>query len=144
MNLEKTVESQKSWTVIQRTKITYLLQHHHNTQYDKTLTLRFLNWVNFDRRPFFYLHYKCIYLHVITRFKLYNASQSLAENVAVYVCDKSGNLVFQCLKDSYDDCSSSWVLIGNHADAFCFVDIYDLYLIISKSIAKEALWLIPV
>ncbi|KAK3024535.1 hypothetical protein RJ639_043727 [Escallonia herrerae] len=84
--------------------VSYLLLQ---TQYDKTLTLRFLNWVNFDRRPFFDLHCKCIYLHVLTRFKLYKAAQSLAENVAVDVCDKSGNLVFQCLKDSYDDCSSS-------------------------------------
>ncbi|KAK2991483.1 hypothetical protein RJ640_016518 [Escallonia rubra] len=84
--------------------VSYLLLQ---TQHDKTLTLRFLNWVNFDRRPFFDLHCKCIYLHVLTRFKLYKAAQSLAENVAVDICDKSGNLVFQCLKDSYDDCSSS-------------------------------------
>ncbi|KAK3025621.1 hypothetical protein RJ639_042119 [Escallonia herrerae] len=103
--------------------VSYLLLQ---TQYDKTLTLRFLNWVNFDRRPFFDLHYKCIYLHVLARFKLYKTAQSLAENVAVDVCDKSGKLVFQCLKDSYDDCSSSSavfdLLIGRVDEAYRYLN----------------------
>ncbi|CAA2934593.1 pentatricopeptide repeat-containing At5g39710 [Olea europaea subsp. europaea] len=82
----------------------YLLLQSQNNQ---TLILKFLNWAR--DFPFFEnLQCKCIAIHILTRFKLYKTAQSLAKGVALHFPDdEKGNLVFECLRKSYQLCNSS-------------------------------------
>ncbi|OIT07213.1 PREDICTED: pentatricopeptide repeat-containing protein At5g39710 [Nicotiana attenuata] len=75
------------------------------SQFDKPLVLRFINWAR--HRQFFNLQCKFISIHILTRFKLYKTAQSLAEDVAVKSPDDKGEFVFSCLKDTYHSCKSS-------------------------------------
>ncbi|KAK9942182.1 hypothetical protein M0R45_007863 [Rubus argutus] len=111
-------------TLLADKAIIYLKRHPHNlnsfssdftpeaasclllkSQFDQTLTLKFLNWAR--NRRFFTFQCKCLALHILTRFKLYKSAQALAEDVAVNTVDDKGNLVFQCLTDSLQVCNSS-------------------------------------
>ncbi|CAA0826453.1 Pentatricopeptide repeat-containing protein [Striga hermonthica] len=77
-------------------------------QNDHILTLKFVNWAR--KLPFFsnQLECHCISIHILTRFKLYKAAQSLAEEAAlVFPDDDKGDSVFSCLRDTYQACGSS-------------------------------------
>ncbi|KAL0559677.1 hypothetical protein IC582_000042 [Cucumis melo] len=75
------------------------------SQFDQHLFLKFLNWAR--SQQFFSFQCKCLALHILTRFKLYKAAQSLAEEVVVNTVDETGQDLFQCLKNSYHQCKSS-------------------------------------
>ncbi|XAR59474.1 hypothetical protein NMG60_11015322 [Bertholletia excelsa] len=78
----------------------YVLLH---SQSDKTLALKFISWAR--PRNFFDFRCSCLALHVLTKFKLYKTAQSLAQDLALN--DKTGDLVFQGLKETYHVCNSS-------------------------------------
>ncbi|XP_050232020.1 pentatricopeptide repeat-containing protein At5g39710 [Mercurialis annua] len=75
------------------------------TQHDQTLILKLLEWA--QPHQFFNSQCKCIALHILTKFKLYKTAQTLAQSLALETVDDKGNLVFQCLKDTYFLCNSS-------------------------------------
>ncbi|XP_044487917.1 pentatricopeptide repeat-containing protein At5g39710 [Mangifera indica] len=74
-------------------------------QSDQTLTLKFLKWA--QPHPFFTPKLKCLTLHILTKFKLYNSAKTLAQSLAVSLTNDEGSIVFSCLKDTYHLCDSS-------------------------------------
>ncbi|OUZ99809.1 Pentatricopeptide repeat [Macleaya cordata] len=77
------------------------------TQFDQTLTLKFLNWAH--NHTFFDAEPKCVALHILTRFKLYKTAQSLAEDLVSKYSDPAvgSSSIFECLKSTYHLCNSS-------------------------------------
>ncbi|KAJ1393707.1 Tetratricopeptide-like helical domain superfamily [Sesbania bispinosa] len=76
-----------------------------NSQFNQPLTLKFLNWA--QPHPFLTPQCKCLALHLLTRFNLYKTAQTLAEDLASYLNDTTGTVVFHLLKDSYHSCNST-------------------------------------
>ncbi|XP_052192787.1 pentatricopeptide repeat-containing protein At5g39710 [Diospyros lotus] len=93
------------------------------SQFDKTLTLRFIGWAR--NRAFFDSRCKCLALHVLTRFKLYKTAQSLAEDLAVDVADGTGEVVFQCLKETYHVCNSSSAVFDLVVKSYCHLNMIE-------------------
>ncbi|KAK4424183.1 Pentatricopeptide repeat-containing protein [Sesamum alatum] len=101
----------------------YLLLQSQNNQ---NLTLKFLNWAR--RLPFFSNHLQChcLSIHILTRFKLYKTAQSLAEEVALsFPDDEKGDLVFSCLRDTYQACNSSSAVFDLMVKAFSSLKLID-------------------
>ncbi|KAK6143529.1 hypothetical protein DH2020_023877 [Rehmannia glutinosa] len=102
-------------------------------QNNKTLILKFLNWAR--KLPFFsnQLQCHCLSIHILTRFKLYKTAQSLAEEVAVvFPDDEKGDLVFSCLKDTYQACNSSSAVFDLLVKAFSNLKLIDRALNVMK------------
>ncbi|XP_061376308.1 pentatricopeptide repeat-containing protein At5g39710 isoform X1 [Gastrolobium bilobum] len=76
-----------------------------NSQFHKPTLIKFLNWAK--PYPFFTPQCKCLALHLLTRFNLFNSAQSLAEELADELPDPTGAVVFRHLHDSYHSCNST-------------------------------------
>ncbi|CAM8910912.1 unnamed protein product [Rhodiola kirilowii] len=95
------------------------------TQSHQTLTLNFLNWARSSRNAFFTARCKCLALHVLTKFKLYKTAQSLAEGLAAETDDATGALVFNLVKDSYQEFGSSSAVFDLLVKSYCSVNQID-------------------
>ncbi|XP_034681328.1 pentatricopeptide repeat-containing protein At5g39710 [Vitis riparia] len=93
------------------------------SQFDQTLTLKFLTWAR--NHPFFDSHCKCLCLHILTRFKLYKTAQTLAQELALSASDPSGSSIFQCLKDSYHVYNSSSAVFDLMVKSYSHLNMID-------------------
>ena len=80
------------------------------SQFDKTLTLKFLDWaLESSNSRILDPRSKCYALHILTKFKLFKSALSLAQELAREVSDDdmSGRLLFDYLKQSFHSFNSN-------------------------------------